>query len=106
MRNNRFEHKIVEVLTDRFSSWMEANIIDGPSVARKLVQKFSCPCFPDGYTLVSATSRNLLSCRIPARLQQVTLLTSGRSVVGLYAAVCRRERSDVPCSYGRVVCVG
>ena len=33
-------------------------------------------------------------------------MTGGRSVVCLNAPVCGRKRSHVPCSDGRVVCVG
>lgn len=48
-------------LTDGLAKWMEADIVHSTSVAGQFVQELSCPCFPDGYTLITATRCNLLS---------------------------------------------
>jgi hypothetical protein len=62
----RQSEKRFVVLTDWFTERVEPHIVDGTSMARELIQKLSCPRLPNSYTLVSATSSNLLSLGIPA----------------------------------------
>lgn len=92
-----------ESLTDRFAQWMEAHIVHGASVPRKLVQKLPRPCLPDSNALVPTTGSDFLALGIPACLEQITLLPCGCSVIRLYASVCRRKWSYVPCSDSRIV---
>ena len=99
------EYQHSEVLTDWFPSWMEAHVVHRSSVPWELVQKLPRFCFPDGYALISTASSDLRSSRVPARLQKVSLLAGGCSVVRLYAAVCGRKWSNVPRPDRRVVCV-
>lgn len=85
---------------------MEAYIVHGAFVAGKLVQKLPCPRLPDGHTLISTASCDPLTLRIPACFKKIAFLTSWSSIVGLYTAISRRKRSDIPSPDSRIVCVG
>jgi hypothetical protein len=104
-RNWSLDHlmRSLEALTNWLAQRVETHVVHRSPMSRKLVEKLSCPCLPDGHALVPAPGCDLLPLGIPACFQEVAFLAAWCSVVRLYASVCRCEWPHIPCPDGGVM---